>query len=94
MMFQKDGGILAYLSSPVIIITIFQRRLPVDVAQPLADAVLSMCQSLGWPGSPTRLEQFTQFEQEVKDQGEMLTEIQELHGLPEPLPPTAARPSP
>lgn len=91
MMFQKDGGILAYLSSPVIIITIFQRRLPVDVAQPLADAVLSMCHSLGWP---RRLEQFAQFEQEVKEQGEMLTEIQELHGLPEPLPPTAACPSP
>lgn len=89
MMFQKDGGILAYLSSHIILI-IFQRRLPVDVLKPLADAVFAMSQCLGWAQNPTRLERFVQFEQEVKDQWQMLTEIQEVHGLPEPLPPMAA----
>lgn len=82
MMFPKDGGVLAYLRSHIIPM-IFQ-GLAVDASQPLADAVLSLCHSLGWARSPTRLEHFAQFVQEVKAQGQMFTEI---HELPEPLPP-------
>lgn len=50
----------------------------------LGFAVLSLCQPLGWARSPTRLEHFAQLVQEVKAQGQMLTQIL---GLPEPLPP-------
>lgn len=44
MMFQKDGGMLAYLRSHIIAV-ILQRRLAVDASKPLA-LLCSLCVSL------------------------------------------------